>query len=89
MTFVLQMRKNAEKTSPRQVVRTGDRTRARCVTGAHASACPTAVDTLYPIIKTITNKFLLDSTQDTTISCTVSRNTTQTQIFIIGLQYTE
>ena len=32
---------NPEKTSPRKP---GDRTRARCVTGAHATAWPTAVD---------------------------------------------
>ena len=31
------------KTSPRKPVTTGDRTRARCVTGAHATACSTAV----------------------------------------------
>ena len=35
---------NPEKTSPRKLVPTGDRTRARCVTGAHATAWPTAVD---------------------------------------------
>ena len=35
---------NPVKTSPRKLVRTGDRTRARCVTGAHATAWPTAVD---------------------------------------------
>ena len=33
-----------EKTSPRKPVPTGDRTRARCVTGAHAAAWPTAGD---------------------------------------------
>ena len=33
-----------EKTAPRKLVRTGDRTRARCVTGEHATARPTAVD---------------------------------------------
>ena len=33
------MRKDPEKTS------IGDRNRARCVTGAHATACPTEVDT--------------------------------------------
>ena len=32
------------KTSPRKLVPTGDRTRARCVTGAHATAWPTVVD---------------------------------------------
>ena len=48
LIFVLQMRKNPDKTSPRKLVptgdRTGDRTRARCVTGEHAAAWPTAVD---------------------------------------------
>ena len=43
-TFVLQVRKNPEKSSPRKLVPTGDRTRARCVTGAHATTCSTAVD---------------------------------------------
>ena len=32
------------KTAPRKPVPTGDRTRARCVTGTHAAAWPTAVD---------------------------------------------
>ena len=32
---------NPEKTSPRKIVPTGDRTRARCETGAHATDCPT------------------------------------------------
>ena len=32
------------KKSPRKLVPTGDRTRARCVTGVHATSCPTAVD---------------------------------------------
>ena len=32
------------KTSPRKLVPTGDRTRARCVTGAHATACLIAVN---------------------------------------------
>ena len=35
---------NPEKTSPKKPVPTGDRTRARCVTDAHAVAWPTAVD---------------------------------------------
>ena len=34
---------NPEKTSPRKLVPTGDRTRARCVTGAHATARPTDI----------------------------------------------
>ena len=42
--FVLQVRKNHEKTSPRKLVPTGDRTRARCVTSAHATTSSTAVD---------------------------------------------
>ena len=33
------------KTSPRKLVPTGDRTRARCMTGAHATPCYTAVTT--------------------------------------------
>ena len=35
---------NTEKTSPGKPFPTGDGTRARCVTGAHATACSTAVD---------------------------------------------
>ena len=35
---------NPEKTSPRKPVPTGDQTRARCVTDAHAAVWPTAVD---------------------------------------------
>ena len=35
-----------QKTSPRNPVLTGDRTWARCVTGTHAAAWPTAVDSL-------------------------------------------
>ena len=38
---------NPEKTSPRKPLPTGDRTLARCVTGARATACPTAVDILH------------------------------------------
>ena len=39
---VLQVRKNPEKkTSPMKLVPTGDRTRARCVTNAHATTCST------------------------------------------------
>ena len=34
-----------QKTSPRKPVPTGDRTRAHCMTGAHAATWPTAVDT--------------------------------------------
>ena len=36
--------KKPEKTSPRKSVLTGDLTWARCMTGAHAAAWPTAVD---------------------------------------------
>ena len=38
------------KTSPRKLVPTGDRTRARCVKGAHATARTTAVDKLIVIL---------------------------------------
>ena len=44
---------NPEKASPKKLVPTGDRTRARCVTGAHATVCPTAVD----ILINLTNYF--------------------------------
>ena len=37
---------NPEKTSSRKLVPTHDRTRARCVTSAHATACSKAVDNL-------------------------------------------
>ena len=36
--------KPRKKITPRKLIPTGDRTRARCVTGAHATTCPTAVD---------------------------------------------
>ena len=36
--------KTPKKTSPRKPVPTGDRTRARSVTSAHATTCSTAVD---------------------------------------------
>ena len=36
--------KKTEKTSPRKLFPTGDRTRARCVWGAHTTACPILVD---------------------------------------------
>ena len=46
-----------EKTSPRKFVPTGDRTRARCVTSAHATTCSTAVDTtFYQTIKVMCEK---------------------------------
>ena len=38
------------KTSSRKPVPTGDRTRARCVTSAHATTCSTAVDIIIIII---------------------------------------
>ena len=38
--------KNPEKISPRKPVPTEDRTRARCVTSAHATTCSTTVDLL-------------------------------------------
>ena len=36
--------KPRKKTTPRKLVPIGNRTRSRCVTGAHATACSTAVD---------------------------------------------
>ena len=47
--------KTPKKTSPRKPVPTGDRTRARCVTSAHATTCSTAVDT-YKILRNYFNK---------------------------------
>ena len=44
LKFVLQVRKNSEKTSLRKLVPTRDRTRARCVTDMHATAWLTVVD---------------------------------------------
>ena len=46
--------KTPKKTSPRKRVPTGDRTRARCVTSAHATTCSTAVDQLQKLIVIIT-----------------------------------
>ena len=34
----------SRETSPRKLVPIGDRTRARCVTGAHTTSCPRALD---------------------------------------------
>ena len=42
-------RKPPQKTSPRKLILSGDRTLARYVTGAHVTACSTAVDLLYII----------------------------------------
>ena len=39
--------KTPKKTSPRKLVPSEDRIRARCVTGAHATASSTAVDPQY------------------------------------------
>ena len=39
--------KPRKKTSLRKLVPTGDRTRAHCAEGAHATACPTVVDDFY------------------------------------------
>ena len=52
--FVLKVRKNPEKTSPRKLVPSGDRTWACCMTGAHATACSTVV-----VWELINNHFLL------------------------------
>ena len=42
--------KKLRKTSPRKLLPTGDRTWARCVTGAHATACSTAVDSISSLL---------------------------------------
>ena len=57
---------NPEKTSPRRLAPTGDRTRALCVTGAHATTWPTAVCLM------ILNKFIRFISRNKTryISCT-------------------
>ena len=39
-----------EKTSPRKLVPTGNRTRARCVANAHATTCSTAVDYIIMVL---------------------------------------
>ena len=44
---------NPDKTLPRKPVPTGDRTRARCVTSAHATTCSTAVDQSLNVILNI------------------------------------
>ena len=49
LTFVLQVRKKPEKTSPRKLVPTGDRTQARSVTGAHDTTCSTSVDICHTV----------------------------------------
>ena len=50
------------KTSPRKSVPTGDRTRARCVTGVHVTACSTVVDsTIYKNYKGWKEKIINES----------------------------
>ena len=39
------------KNLPRKLVPTGERTRARCVTDAHATAWPTAVDNKFEVYR--------------------------------------
>ena len=53
---------NPEKTSPRKLILTGKRARASCVTGAHATACSTAVDN-YLILRVAfkNSAFLMDA----------------------------
>ena len=60
-TFVLQLRKNPEKTSPRKPVPTRDRTRVRCVTDANAAAWPTAVDEEYSTCSSLLCNFFHSS----------------------------
>ena len=49
--------KNPEKTSPRKLVPTGDRTRARCVTSARATTCSTAVDVIFKLFFVFTHVY--------------------------------
>ena len=56
-SHILQVRKTPEKTIPRKLVTNGDRTRARCVTGAHAATCTTAVVIILLIIIYINNNY--------------------------------
>ena len=42
--------KPPKKPSSRKLVPTGDRTRARCVTSAHATTCSTAVDVVKRVL---------------------------------------
>ena len=49
--------KNPKKSSPRKLIPTGDRTRVRWVTAAHATACPIPVDLRYCNRKFILCKF--------------------------------
>ena len=46
------------KTSPRELVPTRDRTRARCMTGAHATTCSTAVDMKQTKMEGVTERHL-------------------------------
>ena len=50
---------NTEKTSPRKLVPTGDRTRARCVTSAHATTSSTAVDVVIANAVNLSSPILL------------------------------
>ena len=59
--------KTPKKTSPRKLVPTGDRTRARCVTSAHATTCSTAVDGLMELIDTINRHNCVYWANETTI----------------------
>ena len=52
--------KKPEKTSPRKLVPTGDRTLARCVTGANAPTCSTAVDPVNDKVYKMTLKDIVE-----------------------------
>ena len=69
--FVSGEEKPPKKPSPRKLVPTRDRTRARCVTGAHATACHTAVDTLFFSVSYIFLMFKYIFSE--TILCTIMK----------------
>ena len=55
---------NPKKTSPRKLVLTGDQTRAHCMTGAHATAWPTATTSATAILRSYIELWLQGLTTD-------------------------
>ena len=56
--------KHQKKTSPKKPVPSGDQTRARCVTGAHATACSTALNQNGQILRNDNFKYLGEEKQN-------------------------
>ena len=65
---------NPEKTSARKLVPTGDRTRARCVIGAHATTWPTAVIIKKMNKNTDTGSWSLEDLFDDSYDCNEMSN---------------